>query len=178
MKIGRLIHRVRYYGLRVVVDCVGRINHRLYMRLNSWLLKSSGLRLKGTPRYIASSVYFDDMDRINLGDNIVISSHVRFLTHDYSATTALRAIGRAPDSDIALQRGITVGDNVFIGLASIIMPNTVIGDDVIVGAGAVVRGNVPARSVVIGNPASVVMSIEEFAARAEAVIASGRFRKD
>jgi serine acetyltransferase len=40
----------------------------------------------------------------------------------------------------------------------LILPGTTIGKDCIIGAGSVVRGMVPDGSVVIGNPAKVVMT--------------------
>ena len=43
-----------------------------------------------------------------------------------------------------------VGDNCFVGINSIIMPNVVIGDNCIVGAGSVVTKSVPENTVVAG----------------------------
>ena len=42
---------------------------------------------------------------------------------------------------------------------SIILPNTVIGNNCIIGAGSVLRGRYPDDSVIIGNPAKVVMKM-------------------
>lgn len=47
---------------------------------------------------------------------------------------------------------VTVGDNVMIGAGSVILPRLIIGRDSIIGAGAVVTKDVPARSVIVGNP--------------------------
>ena len=47
---------------------------------------------------------------------------------------------------------VTVGDNVMIGAGSVILPRLTIGRDSIIGAGAVVTKDVPARSVIVGNP--------------------------
>jgi sugar O-acyltransferase (sialic acid O-acetyltransferase NeuD family) len=47
---------------------------------------------------------------------------------------------------------VTVGDNVLIGASSVVLPRLKIGQDSIIGAGAVVTKDVPARSVVVGNP--------------------------
>lgn len=57
---------------------------------------------------------------------------------------------------------ITIAENVFIGLRVTILPNTVIGRNYIIGAGAVVKGNIPEGSVVVGNPAKVICSIEDY----------------
>jgi putative colanic acid biosynthesis acetyltransferase WcaF len=48
---------------------------------------------------------------------------------------------------------ITIGERVFIGARSFIMPGMTIGNDVIIGACSVVTKDVPAHSIVAGNPA-------------------------
>lgn len=47
---------------------------------------------------------------------------------------------------------VTIGDNVLIGAGSVVLPRIKIGSDSIIGAGAVVTKDVPARSVIVGNP--------------------------
>ncbi|MCM2476285.1 acyltransferase [Rhizobium sp. CG5] len=51
-----------------------------------------------------------------------------------------------------------IGKNCFIGARSIIMPGITIGDECIVGSGAVVTKDVPSRSIVAGNPATIIKS--------------------
>jgi len=51
-----------------------------------------------------------------------------------------------------------IGSHCFIGCGAIILPNVTIGNHVIVGAGSVVTKDVPANSIVAGNPARVVKS--------------------
>jgi serine O-acetyltransferase len=50
----------------------------------------------------------------------------------------------------------TIGNRVFIGAHSVIVGRITIGDDAVVCAGSVVNKSVPARAVVMGNPARVV----------------------
>lgn len=52
-----------------------------------------------------------------------------------------------------------VGDNVWIGNRAIVLPGVTIGDGAVVGAGSVVTRDVPARTVVAGNPARVVREL-------------------
>jgi maltose O-acetyltransferase len=53
-------------------------------------------------------------------------------------------------------RPVTIGRHCFIGGGSMILPGVEIGDECIVGAGAVVFDDVPARSIVGGNPARIL----------------------
>lgn len=85
---------------------------------------------------------------ISVGDNVTLSSGVRLLAHD--ASTA--------------KTGVTtkVGNNVFIGENSIVLPNVRIGNNVIIGAGSVVSKDIPNNCVFAGNPAKYLCSFEEF----------------
>jgi len=133
------------------------------MRFYNHLLRRTGMIIKGQLRFISYSVQFDDFDKITLGDRLIVSSNVIFLTHDYSFTTSLISIDEKPTTDVALLGPITVGDNVFIGMNSILLPGTKIGNNVIVGAGSVVRGRIPDYSVVSGNPAVIINDIRKHA---------------
>lgn len=48
---------------------------------------------------------------------------------------------------------VTLGENVMIGAGAVVLPRLLIGDNSIIGAGAVVTRDVPANTVVVGNPA-------------------------
>lgn len=163
MKISRIVNRIKYHIQRKIIVLVSYVNHRLHMKMFLPLLKANGMTINGTPRYIGSHTRFDDFDCITLGDRVVISDYCTFLTHDYSLTTALIAIDEKPKTDMAIIREIKVGDNVFIGTKSIVMPNTRIGNNVIIGAGSVVRGHLESNSVYIGNPAEKISDINEIA---------------
>lgn len=95
---------------------------------------------------------------IEIGRYCKITSGVRFLSHDYSYSVLRYKYSELFNS---LKR-ITIGDNVFIGVDSIILPGTVIGNNCIVGAGAIVSGCFPENKVIVGNPARVLCSIEDF----------------
>lgn len=139
------------------------------MRLYVPLLKGKGMKIKGTPRYIGIHVAFDDFSKIEIGDKTTISDECHLLTHDYSITNAFRAIGEKMDKDVALVRGIKIGNNVFIGKKTILMPNCEIGDNCIVGAGSVVRGKIPNGSVVMGNPAEIVGDVFKLAKKWQSI---------
>ena len=52
--------------------------------------------------------------------------------------------------------GVTIGNDVWIGMRSIIMPGVKIGNGVVIGAGAVVTKDVPNYAIVGGVPAKVI----------------------
>lgn len=178
MNIKRIINRLVFHFAKLGIVGVSYLNHRAYMKMYIPLLKRNGMKITGMPRYIGAHVRFDDFDKIEIGDRVVISDESILLTHDYSITTALISINEPPTSDIALVRDIKIGNNVFIGKRSIIMPNTQIGNNVIVGAGSVVRGIIPDDSVIIGNPATVVGSVADQAQKWKNKLGTSNTRQD
>ena len=147
--------------LRSAIPLLATFDVGLYMRAYTRYLRWIGLKIEGTAKFISSDVYFDGSDYrlISLGDNVVISREVMFLTHDYSITAGLAAMGeriRRGEGELYVLRPITVGNDCFIGARASLLPGTVLGDNVIVGAGSVVTGYIPANSIVAGNPARVI----------------------
>ena len=138
------------------------LNQRLYNKFVYEILKSGGVKLTGRPRYISSDVYLDDFHLIELGDEVVISKRVTFLTHDFSVTTGLVAINERPEQELKIDGRIKIGRNVFIGLGATLLPGTTVGDNVIIGACSVVKGVVPSNSIVAGNPAKTLTTIEAY----------------
>ena len=57
---------------------------------------------------------------------------------------------------------VTIGDYVYIGSGTLIMPGVTIGDHVLVAAGSVVTKSIPSGVVVAGNPAKYLCTIEEY----------------
>lgn len=93
---------------------------------------------------------------IEIGDNVTMAPRVHILCHDASTKTFLNytKIGR-----------VTIGDNVFIGAESVLLPDVTIGSNVIIGANSTVTHDVPDNTVVAGSPARVLCSLDEYLAK-------------
>jgi len=91
--------------------------------------------------------------RITIGDGCAISSGVRFVTPSHDPKFL-------PITRIGINKSITIGEDVWIGTAAIILPGITICDGVIIGAGAVVTKNVPSDCMVGGVPARVIKKLE------------------
>ena len=91
---------------------------------------------------------------VTMGNNVTLASASRILTHDGSTKKLLgySKVGR-----------VDIGDDVFIGACTIILPNVKIGSRVVIGAGSVVTKDIPDNSVAVGNPARVIGSYDDFA---------------
>lgn len=94
---------------------------------------------------------------ITIGDRVTVTDGVRFLTHDGSLWLFRDSKGRR----FKYQR-IKVGNDVFIGVNSVIMPGVVIEDEVIIAAGAIVTKSIPSGVIVAGNPAKIIGNYSDF----------------
>ncbi len=90
---------------------------------------------------------------IKIGDNVTLAPKVTILAHDASTKMYIGY------TKIGLT---TIGNNVFVGANSTILPNVRIGDNVIIGANSVVTKDVEDNSVVAGNPAKFICTTGEY----------------
>lgn len=95
-----------------------------------------------------------DAAQIHIGKNCFMGPKV-----------CIYAVGHPMDvetrnSGIALPAEVHIGNNVWIGGGTSILPGVNIGDNVVIGAASVVTKNVPENAVVVGNPARVIKILE------------------
>lgn len=90
---------------------------------------------------------------IEIGNNVTLAPRVHILCHDASTKTFLgyTKIGR-----------VTIGNNVFIGAESVVLPGVSIGSNVVIGANSTVTHPIPDNSVAVGSPARVICTLTEY----------------
>ena len=99
---------------------------------------------------------------IEIGSNVTMSIRVTLMAHDASTKKSLgyTKIGR-----------VTIGNNVFIGAETVVLPGVTIGDNVIIGANSTVTHDIPSGMVAVGSPARVIGTTEAYIAKEKARMA-------
>lgn len=95
---------------------------------------------------------------VEIGDDVKITVGVTILTHGYDWSV----LAGIHDVILGSAGKVKIGNNVFIGMHSTILKGVTIGNNVIIGANSLVNKDVPDNVVVAGNPARVVMSIDDY----------------
>lgn len=117
-------------------------------------LKRNGLTVGKNFKMLSQCrIDFSHCWHITIGDNVTFAPRVHILAHDASTWTHLGYTKVA---------NVRIGDNVFIGASTTVLPGVDIGNDCIIGAGSLVNRSIPAGHVAAGNPARVIMTTADY----------------
>lgn len=99
------------------------------------------------------------INSITIGNGVLTGRWVTITDNSHGQTTfedlQIPPLKRKPFSKVP----VVIGNNVWIGDKVTILPGVTIGDGAIIGAGSVVTKDVPAMSIVGGNPAKVIKNM-------------------
>ena len=118
------------------------------------LLKKKGLKIGETVTVEKGVVIEPSMPwLVEMGNNVTLAPQVYILAHDASTKIPMGVtkVGR-----------VVIGNNVFVGARTIILPNVTIGDNVVIGAGSIVTKDIESNSVVAGNPARKITTLDQY----------------
>ena len=115
-------------------------------------LRSRGVQIGENVNLINTTIDWSHGFLVSIGNRVTLTG-VKILTHDGSTQIpfGVSRVGK-----------VTIGDEVFVGHGTIILPNVRIGSRVVVGAGSVVTRDIPDNSVAAGNPARVIGTYDDF----------------
>lgn len=153
-KKGEALKSIKRFLLTHIYDL---INFICYGDLPTSYYLKRGMKI-GKNFHRQSSTKFDPTHcfLIRIGDDVTVANHVQFLAHDYSPRMYL-GYGKVGK--------INIGNHVFIGAGTIILPNVTIGNDVIIGSGSIVTKSIPPNTIVAGAPAKAIGSTNDYIAK-------------
>ena len=96
-----------------------------------------------------------DVAKVKIGDNCQIAPNVAV----YTAGHPIHPVSRNSLYEYGIS--VTIGDNVWIGGNTVIMPGVHIGSNTVIGAGSVVTKDIPDWVVAAGNPCRVIRQITD-----------------
>lgn len=96
-----------------------------------------------------------DVAKVTIGDNCQMAPNVAI----YTAGHPLHPVSRNSLYEYGIS--VTIGDNVWIGGNTVILPGVHIGSNTVIGAGSVVTKHIPDWVVAAGNPCRVIKKITE-----------------
>lgn len=101
---------------------------------------------------------------ITIGDDVTMSIRVTVMAHDASTkkTLGYTKIGQ-----------VHIGNHVFIGANTTILPGVTIGDYAVIGAGSIVTHDIPARTVAAGVPAKEICDVDAYTERFQTQMSAG-----
>ena len=123
------------------------------------------------PENITKGILCDPGDNINnyiqanngiiFGSNIELGPGVSIISSNHKANNLREHTKGKP---------ITIGNNVWIGANSTVLPKVSIGDNVIIGANSLVNKDIPSNSVAVGNPCKIIKQKEPYTEDLSAII--------
>lgn len=121
--------------------------------------KYDGVWKKGPSICIADRVFigagceFNITDKIEIGDESLISSGCRFIDHNHgmNSSTSMR-------NQICEEKKIKIGKDVWLGCNVVVLQGVVIEDGAVVAAGAVVTKSISTKEIWAGVPAKKIGS--------------------
>jgi acetyltransferase-like isoleucine patch superfamily enzyme len=106
----------------------------------------------GSGTFLNYGVSLSAHREVIIGSNCLIGNYVTIMDNDYHDLKEHDQQGRSA--------AIHIGDNVWIGIRSVILKGVTLGDGCVVGAGSVVTSDIPPNAVAFGVPARVVRTLE------------------
>ncbi|MDE6834068.1 MAG: sugar O-acetyltransferase [Ruminococcus sp.] len=95
---------------------------------------------------------FFDRGGITIGNGVFIGPKVNLVTLNHDLNL--------PNRSATIAKPIVIKDNVWIGINATVLQGVTVGENAVIGAGAVVTKDVPPNTVVAGNPAQIIKTID------------------
>lgn len=172
---GRISRSLKFSGKNLLISYPIYLHGGENISIGNNFISYSRLRLEAHPSFLTQifnpiisignnvAINYDChigcINKVVIGDNVLIASKV-FITDHFHGSTTKDIIGTPPSQRELISKGpVIIENNVWIGENVSIMPNVIIGENSIIGANSVVTKSVPKNTVVAGIPAAIIKMI-------------------
>lgn len=141
----KLNYGIKRLFIRILLS-VARESVFINYKIRRFLLKKAGIKI-GRNVFIGENVFFDELNLsgITIGDNSFVTRDVKVLSHFLNTKKFIFENG-----------DVKIGENVFIGVGTIIAKPVKIGSNVIIGAGSIIVTDIPENCIAAGNPCKMI----------------------
>lgn len=157
---------VKYSGIRLKENCLLHIGKESMIEANLIFERPQAEIIIGDRTYIGNSMIVSST-KVEFGNDILVAWGCSFVDHNSHALQ----FAQRKDDVLQWRKGekdwshveckpIKINDKAWIGFNCIILKGVTVGEGAVVGAGSVVTKDVPPYTVVAGNPAKFIKSID------------------
>jgi len=147
------ITKIMFWPIRIIKKLYDYISG--YLRIK--YLSAYGIKI-GRDTFISPKAYFDKAkpNMISVGDNCMITRGCMILCHSDAKMGGKRKLWGNREYG-----KVKIGNNVFLGVDTVVMPGVTIGDNVIIGAKSLVLKDIPSNCVAFGIPAKKIKNLDD-----------------
>lgn len=139
---------------RIIKELLGKTGEHVYIEQPFHCDYGYNIEV-GENFYANYNLIILDVGKVTIGKNVQCAPNVAI----YTAGHPVHPDSRKSGYEYGLP--ITIGDNVWIGGNTVILPEVHIGNNVVIGAGSVVTKDIPDNVIAVGNPCRVLREITE-----------------
>lgn len=138
----------------IIKRIVGSVGANCWIEQSFWCDYGYNIHI-GDNFYSNHNLTILDVNKVIIGNNVLIGPNCSI----YCATHPIEPNRRLRQEEYG--RPITIGDNVWIGGNTVILPGVTIGKNSVIGSGSVVTKDIPDNVVAVGNPCKVIKNISD-----------------
>ncbi|WP_281261104.1 sugar O-acetyltransferase [Cecembia rubra] len=142
----------------ILTELLGEVGEGVWIEAPFYCDYGENIRL-GNNTFLNFNCLLLDDNIISIGKNGLIGPNVQIYTATHPLAANERIIADPEERYLTQTKPVHIGDNVWIGGNTLIMPGVTIGNNVTIGAGSLVTKDIPDNSLALGSPSRVIRKL-------------------